>query len=74
VIVGTLKPVRLELPALREKADELVKAGILNLPGFTNRLVNFQPRPPANYQRCPILLDDFAPVDGLMRGAGESAK
>jgi spermidine synthase len=74
VILGTLDPAPKEFSALRAKAEDLIRAKVITLPGFLDRLNSLQFQPPSNYQRSPILSDDFAPVDGLMRGAGETAK
>jgi spermidine synthase len=74
VLIATQSPTRIELPALKERAAEFVKTNKLVLPGFLERLNNFKPQAPANFQRCPILSDDFAPVEGLIRSEGVRKK
>jgi spermidine synthase len=74
VLIATVSPTPLDLAALRANADRMIAAKQITLPGFLDRLNCLQPRPPASQQRSTVLTDDFAPVEGLMRGEGETAK
>jgi spermidine synthase len=66
VFIGTTSDQKTTFQALHQKATELQSSKRITLPGFANRLKSFRTQPPPNYMRCPILTDDFAPVDGLL--------
>ncbi len=51
--------------ALRQRASVLVQSRRVTLPGFLQRFEAFDDRPPPNAGRCPVLSDDYAPVEGL---------
>ena len=55
------------LTALR-KGTDLAHRGIDRLPTFPARARALQKEPPPSFLRSPILTDDYAPVDGLLRG------
>jgi spermidine synthase len=71
VMIATKAGIAAQLPALRMRANQLVQAGRIKLPGFLGRLERFQNQPPANAVSCPVLTDDYAPVEGLAAGAGK---
>ena len=39
----------------------------VTMAGFASRVNSFRAEPPVNYARCPVLTDDYAPMDGLSR-------
>jgi spermidine synthase len=65
VLVASRSPKVLDLTALRTRANLLVGSRQVTFPRFRQRLERFQPKPPANAERSPILTDDYAPVEGL---------
>jgi spermidine synthase len=69
VLIATRTPFKPELFGLRERAAQMVKDGRVKLPGFRERLEAMHAQPPLNAPRCPVLTDDYAPVEGLV-GAG----
>ena len=70
VLLATRAAVRPDINALRQRAALLVRTGRITLPGFLLRLEQFQNMPPPNAMRCPILTDDYAPVEGLSGSGG----
>lgn len=46
---------------------ELARRGTVTMPTFQGRARALRAEPPASFGRSPILTDDFAPVDGLLR-------
>src|SRR5262249_29958532 len=70
VLLATRASVKPDISALRQRATLLVQSGQIKLPGFVQRLSNFQALPPPNAMRCPILTDDYAPVEGLAGSGG----
>ncbi len=68
VFVATMEPERAELGKLRSRAQQLVGSGFIKLPTFKERLESFRSEPPPNAARCPVLTDDYAPVEGLAAG------
>ncbi len=70
VLIATKARGRPDMSGLRQRANELLQNGRVRLPTFLDRLGNLQLTPPANLGRCPILTDDFAPVEGLAAGVG----
>ena len=74
VLVATRARNRADLSGLRQRARELVGAGRITFPSFTERLDALQLSPPANLLRCPILTDDYAPVEGLSGSSGGSGR
>jgi spermidine synthase len=65
VLVATTAGVYAELDALRQRGSLLVQTGRLRLPGFLDLLQQFRSQPPPNSLACPILTDDYAPVEDL---------
>jgi spermidine synthase len=70
VLVATTATVNASLSALRQRASLLVQSGRFSLPGFAELLQQFRSQPPLNSLVCPILTDDYAPVEGLARDTG----
>lgn len=56
---------------LNQQARTLYQSGKLLLPTLGTRLAAWHPDPPPAFERCPVLTDDYAPVDGLL-GEGRS--
>ena len=52
---------------LQQRASALMRAKRVTVPGFWNRLSSFRAAAPPNADRCPVLTDDYAPVDGLLQ-------
>jgi spermidine synthase len=69
VLIGTKSP-RTDSNTVQQRANALIQSRRLILPGFRNRLLSFRADPPANFHLCPVLTDDFAPVDGLLSKTG----
>jgi spermidine synthase len=70
VLVATTARVNADLKALRQRGSLLVNSGRLSLPGFLVLLEQFQSQPLLNSLACPILTDDYAPVEGLSAESG----
>ncbi len=68
VLVGTKSDRRTDYNTLTRRAAELIQTRRVTLPGFRTRLFSLRAEPPLNFQNCPLLTDDFAPVDGLLSG------
>jgi spermidine synthase len=68
VFLATVATVKAELPALRQRAAELVDSKRISLPTFKQRLEAFRFEPPPAASRSPVLTDDYAPVEGLSAG------
>ncbi len=66
VLVGTMSSQRADLGSLLQRANALIQAKRVTLPTFRNRVGAFVSDPPLNFQRCPLLTDDYAPIDGLL--------
>lgn len=66
VLVATRSSEELTLEQLRGRAAQLVRHGRVRLPGFSQRVLTFRSDPPPNLRNCPVLVDDYAPVDGLL--------
>jgi hypothetical protein len=69
VLIGTRSEQPITQPVAVQKAAYLVRQGIVRLPSFQTRVNAFRDEPPASFSRCPVLTDDYAPVDGLLRGS-----
>ena len=67
VVVGTMSAERFTLASLQQRAAALVGSKRVTMPNFSNRVNAFRAEPPPNHARCPMLTDDYAPVDGLSR-------
>ena len=66
VVIGTKSSTASTLPALQQKAAELIKKGRIKLPTFRTRLAAFRSAAPPASSQSPVLTDDFAPIDGLL--------
>jgi spermidine synthase len=71
VLVATRSPLKIDVTTLRQRADFLARTGIIAIPGFRERLENFQYQEPASAGRSPVLTDDYAPVEGLSGAGGK---
>jgi protein-L-isoaspartate(D-aspartate) O-methyltransferase len=69
VLVATCARNRAGMQGLRQRARELVESGRITFPDFVERLESLQLTPPSNVMRCPVLTDDYAPVEGLSGGS-----
>ncbi|MCI0747973.1 MAG: fused MFS/spermidine synthase [Verrucomicrobia subdivision 3 bacterium] len=67
VVVATRSPEPMVSATLYARATALINSRRITLDTFRNRLYSFRTAPPANHLRSPLLTDDFAPVDGLLR-------
>jgi spermidine synthase len=67
VLVATQSPARADIGRLRERAELVVQSGRDTLPGLAERARMLQSEPPPGFAECPVLTDDFAPVDNLLR-------
>jgi spermidine synthase len=67
VLIGTKAAPPTDYNWLRQRAMLLMQKRQVTLPTFGQRLLSFHAEPPPDFQRCPVLADDFAPVDGLLR-------
>jgi spermidine synthase len=65
VLLATTARINADLSALRQRGSLLVQSGRLSLPGFVPLLDQFRSQAPLNSLVCPILTDDYAPVEGL---------
>jgi len=66
VIIATQSPGPTTATLLQQRAVALLSRRAMP-PGFMNRVAAFRAAPPANAERCPLLTDDYAPVEGLAR-------
>lgn len=69
VIVATKSPVKFDVARVQREGAELIRTGQVRLPTFATRLRAVRVAPPASFARSPVLTDDRAPVESLMRGA-----
>jgi len=65
VLIATKARGRAEMNGLRQRAELLVQSGRATLPTFRDRLGSLQLNAPSNLLVCPVLTDDYAPVEGL---------
>jgi hypothetical protein len=66
VVVGVKSTEKLSALTLQQRANALVASKRITLPSFRTRLMSIRSEPPLNFQRCQVLPDDYAPVDGLL--------
>ena len=66
VVIGVKSGQRLDKTTLQQRAETLVQTGCVKLPTFRTRVETFRAEPPANFDRCQVLTDDYAPTDGLL--------
>jgi len=71
VIIGTKSPQKTEFNVVQQRANALIQAKRVTLPSFRSRVLSLRADPPANFHLCPVLSDDFAPVDGLLSKTGK---
>jgi spermidine synthase len=71
VLVATKAPMVSDLYGLRQRAAALVRSGRVTLPNFQIRLEQVRATAPPNIVRCPVLTDDYAPVEGLAAAPGQ---
>jgi spermidine synthase len=69
VFIATLSNTPTDLAVLRPRADALIAEGRVRQPNFLPLLENFRTKPPVNVELCPILTDNYAPVEGLLAPA-----
>ena len=66
VLIATRSVDKTDFNLLQQRASALLRAKRITVPGFWNRLSSFRAAAPPNADRCPVLTDDYAPVDGLL--------
>ncbi len=66
VVVGVKSNEKVGTVALQQRANALTLSKRIQLPSFRARLMSMRIEPPLNFQRCQVLTDDYAPVDGLL--------
>lgn len=71
VIIGTKSPQKTDFNEVQRRANALVQTRRVLFPAFRSRVSAFRADPPVNLHLSPVLSDDFAPVDGLLRKAGK---
>ena len=69
IVVATMSKTPLDLAAMRQAGKALVDSKKMTFPNFLERVESFSPGAPIDFEKAPILTDDFAPVEGLT-GAG----
>lgn len=69
VLIGTKSSEKLTPVQLQQRASQRVMESRVTFPAFRARAAAASATPPPTAARSPILTDDFAPVDGLLRGA-----
>lgn len=74
VLLSTRTEEEMTAEELRARASKLVRNGRVRLPGFIQRVTTFRSDPPQNFRECPVLIDDYAPVDGLLCDRKKQAK
>jgi spermidine synthase len=67
VIVATKSSRALDQATVQRNGVALVRAKVVQLPAFEDRLLSFVNTPPPAAANSPVLTDDRAPVDSLMR-------
>ena len=72
VLLGTKSPEKATFNVLHQRATFLIQQKRVTHPNFRNRIYSFRAEPPLNANRCPILTDDYAPVDGLLTSGRRS--
>jgi spermidine synthase len=67
VLMATRSSERFDAARVRREGLELMRTGRISLPEFPARLQSFVDTPPATASRSPVLTDDRARVEGLLR-------
>jgi len=68
VLIATKSKEPTTATALSQRAVDLVRRGWVALPTFLTRVQAFRADVPPSAARSLVLTDDFAPVDGLLKG------
>ena len=68
VLIATMMETRFTPRMLNERANQLIRSGQVQLPEFRNHVRNLTEVSSAKLRQSPLLTDDYAPVDGLLRG------
>jgi spermidine synthase len=68
VLIGTRSKDKMTRMMALQRGASLMQRRVVQLPTFRSRLEAFRSEPPDSFARSPILTDDYAPVDGLLRG------
>jgi spermidine synthase len=68
VLMATESKEKLTPAMAVDKASELQHAGLITMPSYLARVRAIRTEPPPSFLNSPILTDDFAPIDGLLRG------
>lgn len=68
VLIATRAKEKLTPAMALQIGADLVRKRVVTMPTFQARVRALRTEPPPSFQRSPILTDDFAPVDGLLRG------
>lgn len=71
VLIATRSAPQTTLPILQRRAAELIAERRITLTTFQTRLLTFRSQPPPTSRLSPVLTDDYAPIDGLLRTGGE---
>jgi hypothetical protein len=69
VVIATRSPQRLSFDLLNQRAALLIQQRRVTLPTFRSRLYSHRGETPANLFQAPLLTDDYAPVEGLLKAA-----
>ncbi|MEW6307014.1 MAG: fused MFS/spermidine synthase, partial [Verrucomicrobiota bacterium] len=69
VIVATKTKERMTPALLYQRANDLIRERVVMLPTFRTRAAAIVYQQPPAAPHSPILIDDFAPVDGLLKAA-----
>ncbi len=72
ILIATKSREKVSFSLLQQRADFLINQDKVTLPAFRTRLNAFRAEAPPTAARAPLLTDDFAPVEGLVSGAGGS--
>ena len=67
VMIATKSGQKFTSRMIRNECEELIKSGKVTYPRFRARSFAFTNIPPVTARRSPILTDDYAPTDGLLR-------
>lgn len=67
VLLATKSQEKITPIAAIQKGQELARRMRITMPTFHGRLRSLRTEAPPSFERSPVLTDDFAPVDGLLR-------
>jgi len=71
VFVATKSKLKYTPTLVQQRAAWLVQHKRVTLPTFTRRAGAFRTDVPANWSTSPILTDDYAPIEGLLKQSGD---